>query len=317
MDGERVWAVNDSCKIGNYTPETEIRVTAETLSEKPEQEITSLLLSLYDTAQNAYSLTWHSEKQDAFQVVFTENPTGAQYTVDAFSDEASEDYVNRAVIYDLKAGTEYSYTIFNSAGQAKYSAAFTTAEASPESVTFLHVSDTQDEEYNGAVWEKLMADAQTHTDKIDLIMHTGDMVQYGNQEALWTQMLSHVRKYVSSIPIMLVSGNHSYWSDYTDGTDDIEYNHTTVKLPEQDTANGQYYSFDYGDIHFVVLSSGDSSKKASGKNSWRGFKVTLHLPKSRGLLFRFTTRFIPRENTVRRKTETALRLLCVNLWRRC
>ena len=44
VDGERVWAVNDSCKIGNYTPETEIRVTAETLSEKPEQEITSLLL---------------------------------------------------------------------------------------------------------------------------------------------------------------------------------------------------------------------------------------------------------------------------------
>lgn len=265
VDGERVWAVNDSCKIGNYTPETEIRVTAETLSEKPEQEITSLLLSFYDSAQNAYSLTWHSEKQDAFQVVFTENPTGAQYTVDAFSDEASEDYVNRAVIYDLKAGTEYSYTIFNSADQAKYSAAFTTADASPESVTFLHVSDTQDEEYNGAVWEKLMADAQTHTDKIDLIMHTGDMVQYGNQEALWTQMLSHVRSYVSTIPIMLVSGNHSYWSDYTDGTDDIEYNHTTVKLPKQDTENGQYYSFDYGDIHFVVLSSGDSSKKGVGK----------------------------------------------------
>ena len=91
------------------------------------------------------------------------------------------------------------------------------------------------------------------------------MVQYGNQEALWTQMLSHVRKYVSSIPIMLVSGNHSYWSDYTDRTDDIEYNHTTVKLPKQNTENGQYYSFDYGDIHFVVLSSGDSSKKGVGK----------------------------------------------------
>src|SRR5699024_7156463 len=41
--------------------------------------------------------------------------------------------------------------------------------------------------------------------------------------------------------------------------------HTTVKLPKQDTANGQYYSFDYGDIHFVVLSSGDSSKKGVGK----------------------------------------------------
>ena len=68
VDGERVWAVNDSCKIGNYTPETEIRVTAETLSEKPEQEITSLLLSLYDTTQNAYSLTWHSEKQDSQKI---------------------------------------------------------------------------------------------------------------------------------------------------------------------------------------------------------------------------------------------------------
>lgn len=270
VDGERVWAVNDSCKIDNYSSETEICVTAEALAEKPNQEITSLLLSMYDTSRNSYSLTWHSEKQDAFSVVFNEATTGTAYEVAAYSDKASEDYVNRAVIYDLKAGTEYSYTIFNSSGETKFSAAFTTAEESPESVTFLHMSDTQDEEYNGAVWEKLLADAQTHTDKADFILHTGDMVQYGNQEALWAQMLSHVRSYVSTMPLMLVSGNHSYWEDYTDKTTDIEYNHTTVKLPEQGTANGQYYSFDYGDIHFVVLSSGDSSKKGVGKEqlSW-------------------------------------------------
>ena len=184
-------------------------------------------------------------------------------------------------------------------------------------MTFLHVSDTQDEEYNGAVWEKLMADAQTHTDKIDLILHTGDMVQYGNQEALWTQMLSHVRSYVSTIPIMLVSGNHSYWPDYTDRTDDIEYNHTTVKLPKQNTENGQYYSFDYGDIHFVVLSSGDSSKKGVGKEQLAWLENDLASTEKSWIIVSIHTRFIPRENTVRRKTETGLRLLCVNLWRRC
>lgn len=77
-------------------------------------------------------------------------------------------------------------------------------------------------------------------------------------------MLGNVENYVSSVPTMLTSGNHSYWSDYTNGASSIEYNHTTVNLPEQDTENGIYYSFDYGDVHFTVLSSGDSSRTGVG-----------------------------------------------------
>ena len=79
-------------------------------------------------------------------------------------------------------------------------------------------------------------------------------------------MLKNVEPYVTTIPLTLTSGNHSYWPDYKGNASRIEYNHITMDFPVADYANGLYYSYDYGvyysydyaDVHITVLSSGDS-----------------------------------------------------------
>lgn len=264
VDSERVWLTDGRYAVENCTDKTEIEITSVKREETAAHKAESVILSIYDSGTNSYSVTWRTENADYPTVKIASKGETQGKTVGAYCDECDTGYVNRAVFYDLDYGEEYTYTIYNAKGAELYSDTFKTGEKAPERVTFMHVSDTQDEDYNGRVWGKLMETAYENAGSLDLILHTGDMVQYGGREELWSQMIGNVQDYVSSTPLMLTSGNHSYWSDYLDGASDIEYDHTTVSLPKQDTENGQYYSFDYGDIHFVVLASGDSEKNGVG-----------------------------------------------------
>lgn len=265
VDGQRVWLTDDTYTIGDISDISEIKVDAEKCGDYAENnKVSSVLLSIYDSKSNSYSVTWHTESISHSTVMLGWDGNSQQKIITAYSDEGNGDYVNRAVFYDLEYATDYNYTIYDSFGNESYSSSFSTGEENPQKITFMHISDTQDETYNGKVWNQLMTDAYSHTENLDFIMHTGDMVQYGGDENLWSKMLGNVSDYVSSVPMMLTSGNHSYWSDYTKGGSEIEYNHTTVNLPEQDPENGIYYSFDYSDIHFSVLSSGDSERTGVG-----------------------------------------------------
>lgn len=276
VDGRRVWLTDGAFMISDYDEDTNVEIEAQTAEANAgNTSVSSVILSLYDTQNNSYSVTWHTTEKDCPTVEIIDEESMTSRTVSAYCDEGNSDFVNRAVFYNLDYGKEYTYSIYNSAGTQIYTSDFKTGEEAPESITFMHISDTQDEDYNGTVWAELMDDAYQHTDNIDFILHTGDMVQYGGNEELWSKMISNVENYVSSVPTMLTSGNHSYWNDYTDGATEIEYKHTTVNLPEQDCENGIYYSFDYGDVHFIVLSSGDSGKTGVGKEQREWLKNDL------------------------------------------
>lgn len=265
VDGKRVWLTDNKYNIDNLSNVSEIEVKSKKYtSTGSENSVSSVLLSIYDSSSNSYSITWHTENINNSSVLLECDDNSEKKTITAYCDEGNGDYVNRAVFYNLKYSSDYTYTIFDNYGNECYSASFSTGKENPKEITFMHISDTQDETYNGAVWNKLMKDAYTHTQNLDFIVHTGDMVQYGGDEKLWSEMLGNVSDYVSSVPTMLTSGNHSYCSDYTKGGSSIEYNHTTVNLPEQNYKNGIYYSFDYGNVHFTVLSSGDSKRTGVG-----------------------------------------------------
>ena len=237
VNSQRIWLTDGQYTLESCTEKTEIEITSVKREETAAQKAESVILSIYDSDTNSYSVTWRTEKADYPVVKINSKSSPDEKTVSAYCDECDTGYVNRAVFYNLDYDMEYTYTIYNSGGDKLYTDTFKTGSKTPETVTFMHVSDTQDEDYNGKVWAKLMDNAYSNTKNLDFILHTGDMVQYGGKEELWSQMIGNVQSYVSSVPIMLTSGNHSYWSDYLDGASDIEYNHTTVNLPKQDTEN--------------------------------------------------------------------------------
>lgn len=266
VDNSRIWLTDGKYNLSNSESSNKIKISTDKISSKTSAfEVYSVLLSVFDSDTNSYSVTWHTEDFTSSKVILEQTGNLEMSEITPYCDQGNGDFVNRAVFYNLDSSAEYAYKILDSDDNVLYTSSFTTFEESPNELTFMHISDTQDEEFNGEVWKKLMLDAYSHTDNLDFIIHTGDMVQYGGDEELWKNMLGNVSGYVSSVPTILTSGNHSYWSDYTKGYSNIEYNHTTVNLPQQNEKNGIYYSFDVGDVHFCILSSGDSNSDGVGK----------------------------------------------------
>lgn len=266
VNGERVWLCDGQYAIGACGAQTQVRVHTEAYPKViSKQEADSIVLSLYDPDRNAYSVTWHTQLKNYPLLKLRRLGEETERTVTGYCDEGSGDYVSRAVIYGLEKNAEYAYTLCDAGGNESFAGSFTAGDPQTDAVTFMHISDTQDTMLHGSVWAELMRSAAQKKGLPDMILHTGDIVQNGGVESDWKQMLGHVRDYVSSVPFMAASGNHSYWERYKNGYEDIEHKHITVKLPAQNTNNGIYYSYDYGDVHFTVLSSGDSPSSGVGE----------------------------------------------------
>lgn len=105
-------------------------------------------------------------------------------------------------MYGLEKNAEYAYTLCDAGGNESFAGSFTVGDPQTDTVTFMHISDTQDTQLHGSVWAELMRSAMQKQGPPDMILHTGDIVQNGGVESDWKQMLGHVQKYVSSIPFM-------------------------------------------------------------------------------------------------------------------
>ncbi|MHA1686164.1 MAG: fibronectin type III domain-containing protein [Candidatus Heimdallarchaeaceae archaeon] len=76
----------------------------------------------------------------------------------------------------------------------------------------------------------------------DFSIFTGDLVDYGSKTALWHKWFSDMAPEVQYHPLMPVLGNH-------------EDNHTNYYTMFELPGKEEYYSFDYGPAHFIVLHS--------------------------------------------------------------
>jgi hypothetical protein len=151
---------------------------------------------------------------------------------------------HEASISGLQPGTLYTYTVAVS-GQPAYAAAFRAAPASG-AVTFVAFGDSG----NGSANQIAVRDRMVQT-AFDLAVHTGDIAYdngtYSEFEAryfgIYTALIDH-------LPFYLSPGNHEYHTNQAAPYLDL------FVLPRQALRaydQERYYSFDYGDVHFVAL----------------------------------------------------------------
>jgi 3',5'-cyclic AMP phosphodiesterase CpdA len=74
----------------------------------------------------------------------------------------------------------------------------------------------------------------------DFLLHTGDMVADGSSASDWTTFFSVERRLLAQAPMYGVLGNHEHGSPFYFEAFDFP-------------GNGRWYSFDYGNVHFVAL----------------------------------------------------------------
>jgi hypothetical protein len=84
------------------------------------------------------------------------------------------------------------------------------------------------------------------------VLNTGDLVNEGKNESEWVDFLDKSEPLMDEIPLMGCIGNHD--DDDTEG-DTALYN-KIFAFPRNSSNNFEdFYSFDYGNVHFVALST--------------------------------------------------------------
>lgn len=170
---------------------------------------------------------------------------------DAFSDDGVTTYIHTATVTDLKPGTAYEYRV--GAGDKRSSwQSFHTAQGSDFKA--LIFPDSQSSDYS--VWAATAQPAWQRNQDAQFFINMGDLVDNGQDHYQWNAWFDVVGDMIARIPVVPLLGNHeTYDKDWKVRTPEA-YLHLFA-LPKLDLSKyqNQFYSFDYGDVHFVVLNT--------------------------------------------------------------
>lgn len=164
---------------------------------------------------------------------------------DAFSDDGVTTYIHTAAVTDLKPGTAYEYRV--GAGDKRSSwQSFHTAQG--HDFKALIFPDSQSSDYS--VWAATAQPAWQRNQDAQFFINMGDLVDNGQDHYQWNAWFDVVGDMIARIPVVPLLGNHETY-DMPEA-----YLHLFA-LPriDREKYQNQFYSFDYGDVHFVVLNT--------------------------------------------------------------
>ncbi len=173
----------------------------------------------------------------------TSQPTTGQVEYGDGDDLSNrEPAAQKATIHEVRltglgAGTEYSYRI-TSDGVSSDVHRFTTAVEEAAPFRFAFYGDNKD----GPMNHRRVADAILAAEPA-LVIHNGDLVNTGWVAKQWDRLFfDPARRLMHAVPLYPVMGNHEMGAQLF-----LDY----FSLP----GNERWYSFDFGNAHFVVLES--------------------------------------------------------------
>ncbi|MCM1306805.1 MAG: metallophosphoesterase [Bacteroides sp.] len=139
----------------------------------------------------------------------------------------------------------------------------TAKDASADKFEFLTIADIQgmiqgmyDDSYKAV--KALLADDNTKT--YDFILNAGDMCDNGKNFNQWAYALNTYQTFFANTSTFFAAGNHENGSNAMANY----FNYTLDQ--QQETVDGMYYSFDYGNAHFTVLNTNDADDNGLGEN---------------------------------------------------
>ena len=149
-------------------------------------------------------------------------------------------------ITDLEAGSTYHYRVDGAGGPSAPGTFRTAPVGEDSSFSFAVVGDS-----GGGGKGQLAVAALLGRLEPDLILHTGDVVYPGGEERHYDRrFFAPYRSLIKDVPVFPVLGNHDVREEH--GAAFLENFHPPLDRPG---STKRYYSFDWGDAHFVALDS--------------------------------------------------------------
>ncbi|UCD84982.1 MAG: metallophosphoesterase family protein [Deltaproteobacteria bacterium] len=197
-------------------------------------------------------------------VAYGKSVSGRSFTIEAPTNgtlPTPEGVQHEVVINGLLPSTEYHYQVTSVAVPSEDST-FTTAGTISEPFRFVVHGDNRT---NHDDHRKVVEAIISGTGKPDLIVNTGDLVGSGMLLAEWDKFFEIEQPLLKSSPLFPSFGNHEL------GGAHIFKGY--FSLPEN-TGSGLYYSFNYGNSHFIIINTEEDFTSGSDQYNWANSDLT-------------------------------------------
>ncbi|BFH60590.1 phosphodiester glycosidase family protein [Paenibacillus azoreducens] len=253
----KVQAVKDNL----FSPVAEFKVSPLSGSEAPY----NINVSMGEDPSSSRGFTWHTHpgteptvveiaKQSEFSGFDQANVQkidGTSYLYQTL--DLGTVRVHKATAQGLEPGTVYVYRVGDGQGNESPQGTFKTAEVSGEHTKFLYFADSQAGDLPGyKLWGNTVQKAAQNTPDAEFMVHVGDMVDKGFNEQEWKWWFGEAQGALMNTTLVGAIGNHEVMG--TKGNNDFlaHFNQPGNGL---ESLKGSHFSFDYKNIHFIVLNS--------------------------------------------------------------
>lgn len=170
---------------------------------------------------------------------------------DAFSDDGVTTYIHTAAVSDLKPGTAYEYRVGAGDKRSDWQS-FHTAQG--HDFKALIFPDSQSSDYS--VWAATAQPTWQRNQDAQFFINMGDLVDNGQDHYQWNAWFDVVGDMIARIPVVPLLGNHeTYDKDWKVRMPEAYLHLFALPRIDREKYQNQFYSFDYGDVHFVVLNT--------------------------------------------------------------
>ena len=201
------------------------------------------------------TIMWQSDNSEADAVIEyrlegAEKSQTIGATDKAFTDDGSTTYIHEATLTGLTPNTKYEYRVGYGTDRRSDWYRLETAGASVYDV--LIYPDSQSGDYSQ--WEEIVKSSALRNPRTALYISMGDLVDNGEHAYQWRTWLNSIKPLSANVPLATTLGNHEmYTLDWKMREPYAYLNYFAVPPNGNETFNRRFYSYDFGDVHYVVL----------------------------------------------------------------
>ena len=201
------------------------------------------------------TIMWQSDSSEAdavieYRLAGDEHTQTIGATDKAFTDDGSTTYIHEATLTGLAPNTKYEYRV--GYGTDRRSDWYSLETAGGNVYDVLIYPDSQSADYSQ--WEEIVKSSALRNPRTALYISMGDLVDNGEQAYQWRTWLNSIKPLSANVPLATTLGNHEmYTLDWKMREPYAYLNYFAVPPNGNETFNRRYYSFDFGDVHYVVL----------------------------------------------------------------
>jgi len=184
-------------------------------------------------------------------------------------------YLQTAILFNLEPSTKYYYRYGSdqSGWSPEYSFVSAPVTGAQSGIRLAAYGDMGKAEVDGSEehWEEYPSLNTTNnvldildSQGLDLVLHIGDIAYAVGFESQWDEFMQQILPVATQVPYMTCIGNHERdWPDsgcYYNTSDSggecgVPYENRFIMPGTEDSPDEPWYSFDYGNVHFVLMST--------------------------------------------------------------